>query len=74
MNVLSQVRAIYPGTFDPMTNGHLDLIARSSKMFDHLVVAILKNDEKQPLFSVEERVEMLDRGRSQVRQCERGYV
>ena len=62
MDVLSQVKAIYPGTFDPMTNGHLDLIARSSKMFDQLVVAILKNDEKQPLFSVDERVEMLTEG------------
>lgn len=45
-----------------MTNGHLDLIARASKIFDHLVVAILKNDEKQPLFTVPERVEMLTEG------------
>jgi pantetheine-phosphate adenylyltransferase len=60
--VLSKVKAIYPGTFDPMTNGHLDLIARASKIFDHLVVAILKNDEKQPLFTVPERVEMLTEG------------
>ncbi|HVJ09315.1 MAG TPA: pantetheine-phosphate adenylyltransferase [Acidisarcina sp.] len=56
------MKAIYPGTFDPMTNGHLDLIARAAKMFDHLVVAILKNDEKQPLFTVPERVEMLTEG------------
>jgi pantetheine-phosphate adenylyltransferase len=57
---VNTVRAIYPGTFDPLTNGHLDLIARGSKIFDHLVVAILNNSEKQqPLFSVQERVEMI---------------
>jgi pantetheine-phosphate adenylyltransferase len=53
------VKAIYPGTFDPPTNGHLDLIERGSKIFDHLVVAILKNSAKDPLFTVEERMEML---------------
>jgi pantetheine-phosphate adenylyltransferase len=57
--VVNTVRAIYPGTFDPLTNGHLDLIARGSRIFDHLVVAILKNAEKQPLFSVQERVDMI---------------
>lgn len=51
--------AIYPGSFDPVTNGHLDLIGRGEKMFDHLIVAVLKNMEKQPLFTVPERVEML---------------
>jgi pantetheine-phosphate adenylyltransferase len=51
--------AIYPGSFDPITNGHLDLIRRGSALFDRLIVAILRNDEKRPLFSVEERVEML---------------
>ena len=51
--------AIYPGSFDPVTNGHLDLIMRGEKMFDHLIVAVLKNVDKQPLFSVPERVEML---------------
>ena len=56
---MNTVKAIYPGTFDPPTNGHLDLVARGSKMFDHLVVAILKNSEKSPLFSVSERKEML---------------
>jgi pantetheine-phosphate adenylyltransferase len=57
---LSTVKAIYPGSFDPLTNGHLDLVARGSKLFDHLVVAILKNSEKSPpLFSVAERIEML---------------
>ena len=53
------VKAIYPGTFDPLTNGHLDLIARGAKIFDHLVVAILRNESKNPLFSVTERVEMI---------------
>src|SRR6516165_12544130 len=51
--------AIYPGSFDPVTNGHLDLIERGEKMFDRLIVAVLKNVEKEPLFSVVERVEML---------------
>jgi pantetheine-phosphate adenylyltransferase len=51
--------AIYPGSFDPVTNGHLDLIGRGEKMFDRLIVAVLKNVEKEPLFSVSERVEML---------------
>jgi pantetheine-phosphate adenylyltransferase len=51
--------AIYPGSFDPVTNGHLDLIERGEKMFDLLIVAVLRNAEKQPLFSVTERVDML---------------
>jgi len=51
--------AIYPGSFDPITNGHLDLIERGRHLFDHLVVALLTNLEKQPLFSVDERLEML---------------
>ena len=53
------VTALYPGTFDPPTNGHVDLIQRGAKLFDHLTVAILNNPEKNPLFTVEERVEML---------------
>ena len=51
--------AIYPGSFDPPTNGHLDLIQRGSKIFEELVVAILRNSEKSPMFSVSERLEML---------------
>ena len=51
--------AIYPGSFDPPTNGHLDLIQRGSKIFEELVVAILRNSEKSPMFSVAERLEML---------------
>jgi pantetheine-phosphate adenylyltransferase len=53
------VKAIYPGTFDPPTNGHVDLIQRGSKLFDHLTVAILMNPVKNPLFTVAERMEML---------------
>lgn len=54
------VVAIYPGSFDPVTNGHLDLIARGAMIFDHLIVAIARNLEKDPLFAVKERVEMLE--------------
>jgi len=54
-----QVIAIYPGSFDPPTNGHLDLIERGAKIFDVLIVALLRNSEKQPLFSIKERLSML---------------
>jgi pantetheine-phosphate adenylyltransferase len=57
---LKKVIAIYPGSFDPPTNGHLDLIARGSKIFDQLIVAILRNAEKSPLFSLSERRLMLE--------------
>ena len=52
--------AIYPGSFDPLTLGHLDLIERGSRLFDHLTVAILTNPDKDALFTVAERVEMLE--------------
>jgi pantetheine-phosphate adenylyltransferase len=52
-------RAIYPGSFDPVTNGHLDIIERGCKLFDEIIVGILVNPEKQPFFTVEERREML---------------
>jgi pantetheine-phosphate adenylyltransferase len=55
----ASVTAIYPGSFDPITSGHLDLVQRGSRMFDTLIVAILRNDSKRPLFSVEERMDML---------------
>ena len=56
---MKKVLAIYPGTFDPVTNGHLDLIERGAKIFDRLVVSLLRNFDKQPLFSLDERMEML---------------
>jgi pantetheine-phosphate adenylyltransferase len=52
-------RAIYPGSFDPVTNGHLDIIERGCKLFDEVIIGILVNPEKQPFFTVEERQEML---------------
>ena len=52
-------RAIYPGSFDPVTNGHLDIIARGCKLFDEIIIAILVNPEKLPFFSIGERREML---------------
>lgn len=51
--------AVYPGSFDPITNGHLDLIERGARLCDRLIVAVLGNENKQPLFTVEERMEML---------------
>jgi len=57
---LKKVTAIYPGSFDPPTNGHLDLIERGSMIFDDLTVAIIRNTEKQPLFSLAERRRMLE--------------
>ncbi|MBD3308937.1 pantetheine-phosphate adenylyltransferase [candidate division KSB3 bacterium] len=51
--------ALYPGTFDPITNGHLDILQRSLEIFDHVIVAVARNIRKSPLFTVEERVEML---------------
>jgi pantetheine-phosphate adenylyltransferase len=57
---LNLVRAIYPGSFDPLTNGHLDLIERGSKIFDELIVGILRNSEKDPLFTLAERLDMLN--------------
>ena len=56
---LAMRRAIYPGSFDPVTNGHLDVIERARKLFDEVVVAVASNDEKQPLFGLEERLDLL---------------
>lgn len=53
------VTALVPGSFDPVTNGHLDIIERAAGMFDHILVAVARNSSKTPLFSVEERMEML---------------
>jgi len=51
--------AIYPGSFDPLTNGHLDVIERAVKLFDRVVVAVAKNESKQPLFTLEERLDLV---------------
>jgi len=56
---MSQTIAIYPGTFDPLTNGHLSILNRSLKIFDKLIIAILINPKKTPLFSLEERIDMI---------------
>jgi pantetheine-phosphate adenylyltransferase len=56
---VSPTIALYPGSFDPITNGHLDLIQRGARLFDKLIVSILRNERKEPLFTVEERAEML---------------
>ena len=56
---MNSVIAVYPGSFDPVTNGHLDLIERSSKIFSRLFVAVLRNQDKDPMFEIEERLEML---------------
>lgn len=52
-------RAVFPGSFDPLTNGHLDVIKRSSPLFDEMIIAVLNNADKKPMFSVEERCEMI---------------
>jgi pantetheine-phosphate adenylyltransferase len=54
-------KVIYPGTFDPITNGHIDIIERASKIYDKVIVAVAQNDPKEPLFSLLERVQMLKR-------------
>jgi pantetheine-phosphate adenylyltransferase len=59
-------RAIYPGSFDPVTNGHLDIVERGSKLFDEIIIAVLVNPEKRALFTVEERREMLEEALAQV--------
>ena len=54
-------KVVCPGSFDPVTNGHLDIIERAARLFDEVVVAVLVNDNKQGLFSIEERIDLLDR-------------
>ncbi len=58
---MSQRTAVYPGTFDPITNGHLSIVNRALKIFDKLVIAILDNPLKAPLFSLDERIDMIQR-------------
>ena len=62
--------AVYPGTFDPMTKGHLDIIQRASKLFDKLYIGVLHNSEKTPLFSVEERVTILSEATKDIENVE----
>jgi pantetheine-phosphate adenylyltransferase len=62
--------AVYPGSFDPPTNGHIDLILRSSKIFDKVIVSIITNPTKQPLFSVEERYKMLSMATKKIKNVE----
>ena len=59
LRIFAMRRAIYPGSFDPVTNGHLDVIERARKLFDEVVVAVAHNDEKQPLFSLDQRLDLL---------------
>lgn len=63
--------AVYPGSFDPITNGHIDILKRASGLFDQLIVAVLQNPNKQPLFTVEERMEMIQ---STTRECKNVVV
>jgi pantetheine-phosphate adenylyltransferase len=62
--------AIYPGSFDPLTNGHLDVIERAVKLFDRVVVAVAKNEGKQPLFTLEERLDLVRRSIQHLRNVE----
>lgn len=61
--------AVYPGSFDPITNGHLDIIERGTKIFDKLIVAVLINDAKKGLFDYEERAELIKKGNKAFTQC-----
>ncbi len=54
------ITAVYPGTFDPITNGHTDLVARASRLFDHIIVAVADNPKKQPLFPLQERIALAE--------------
>lgn len=62
--------AVYPGSFDPITCGHLDIIKRSSKLFDKVIVAVLNNSQKAPMFSVEERVTLIEKCTKDIKNCE----
>lgn len=65
--------AIYPGSFDPVTNGHLDIIERTAKIFDKVIVAILVNSSKTPTFTTEEKIDMLKRATSHIPNVEIEY-
>lgn len=68
MNTSSRI--VYPGTFDPITNGHLDLIERASRLFDHVIVAVAENPLKKPLFSLEERTDFVKQATSKLNNIE----
>jgi len=57
-----KLTAIYPGTFDPITNGHIDLVARASRLFDRIIVAVAINPSKSPIFSIDQRVDLAEQG------------
>jgi pantetheine-phosphate adenylyltransferase len=61
---------VYPGTFDPITNGHVDLVERACRLFDHVIVAIARSDRKRPLFSLEERIALCEAALSHLRNVE----
>ena len=61
--------AVYPGTFDPVTNGHVDLVERSLRIFDNVIVAVAENPRKAPLFSLEERIAMLVNATGEAQEC-----
>jgi len=60
-------RAVYPGTFDPLTNGHIEIIKRASKIFDEVIVAVAHNPQKRPLFSFKDRIEMVEGALSRIK-------
>ncbi len=64
------IRAIYPGTFDPITDGHIDVVRRAANLFDHVIVAIASTPVKQTLFSVSERIELVQRALSDISSIE----
>lgn len=63
-------KVVYPGTFDPITNGHIDIVERACKLFDHVVVAVAKSSAKKPLFELDERVELVKRTLEKFEQVE----
>lgn len=63
-------KIVYPGTFDPITNGHIDLVERASGLFDHIIVGIARSSKKNPLFSMEERIELAEKSLAHLKNVE----